>query len=322
MAPIFHYGYPQAAGPGPDGPGPRACELSQLRLVRISGPDSLQFLQGQVTQDVRAAGAERSVPFGLTTRQGRLLATGELFTWADALCLTVPEATATSLVQRLRTYVLRARVSIEIAPVRLLGLWNRAAPVGEQPAGGTPVTVAPVTGSSGCAVRLAADPARILVAVPGDADATAIAPDAPEADWWLAELRAGVPLILPATSDRWTPQMVNLDLLAGISLTKGCYVGQEIVARTHHLGRVKRRMLRLRAPAGASLLPGTPIHAVGHEAGEVVTALEVEGALELLAVIRLDVLPARLFADAQESLPLERLPLPYAIPEEAGTAGE
>jgi len=315
MAPTFHYGYPQ---PGPDAPGPRASELPGLRLVRVTGPDGAQYLQGQITQDVAAASADRSVPYGLTTRQGRLLATGDLFIWGDALCLTAPEQTAGSMVQRLRTYVLRAHVGIEIARVRLLGMWTGAEPGDEQPPGSAPAIAAMLADAGGCAVRLAGDPARMLVALPEDATAAAITPDAPEAQWWLADLRAGVPLILPATADRWTPQMVNLDLLAGISFTKGCYIGQEIVARTHHLGRVKRRMLHLRAPAGAQLSPGAPLHAAGHEAGEVVTALDVDGGQELLAVVRLDVLPAQLFADAKESLALERLPLPYPIPEEDG----
>ena len=120
--------------------------------------------------------------------------------------------------------------------------------------------------------------------------------------WRLANLRAGIPEILAAQSEAFTPHMLNLDLLGAVSVDKGCYPGQEIVARTHFRGKTKRRMLRFES--AAPVAPGDKLTLDGREVGEVLNAIGTD----LLAVAPV--------ANAGDELtvngvPLLNLPLPY-----------
>jgi len=104
--------------------------------------------------------------------------------------------------------------------------------------------------------------------------------NADEVDWTLQEIRAGRPLITGATQDQFVPQMVNFEALGGVDFRKGCYPGQEIVARAQYRGQVKRRMVHARAPAGVALQPGQEFNG-----GTVVDVAPAEGGSELLAVM-------------------------------------
>ncbi|HET7364614.1 MAG TPA: hypothetical protein VFJ70_13690, partial [Burkholderiales bacterium] len=106
------------------------------------------------------------------------------------------------------------------------------------------------------------------------------APNADEVQWTLQEIRAGRPLITLATQDQFVPQMVNFETLGAVDFQKGCYPGQEIVARAQYRGQVKRRMVHTRAPAGVALAPGQEFNG-----GTVVDAAPTEGGTELLAVL-------------------------------------
>src|SRR2546428_117415 len=101
-----------------------------------------------------------------------------------------------------------------------------------------------------------------------------------EEEWHLQEIRAGRPLITAATQDQFVPQMVNLETLGGVDFRKGCYPGQEIVARAQYRGQVKRRMVHARAPAGVALQPGQEFNG-----GTVVDVAPAEDGAELLAVL-------------------------------------
>ncbi|MBM4221025.1 MAG: folate-binding protein, partial [Gammaproteobacteria bacterium] len=125
-------------------------------------------------------------------------------------------------------------------------------------------------------------------------------------------IRAGIPAIAPATSGEFIPQMINLDLLDAISFSKGCYTGQEIIARTRYLGRVKRRMFRF-STGSPPPAPGTPVHGLRGIVGQVVSAAPTPGGCELLAVITLDDLPGPHFLAGDGTGMLERLDLPYEV---------
>jgi folate-binding protein YgfZ len=289
--------------------------LGDLRLIRVAGPERGPFLQGQITQDVDAVHDERTAHYGWATAQGRLLVTGQIFAWRDALWLTAPAELAASVTRRLGQYVLRAKVSVALADVALVGAHGVARPlhIGDAvlPAG----SLAAVATADWCAMRVAGDPARVLIAAdtsaPGQPSARAPEPDA----WRLADIRAGIPRLAPSTSESFVPQMVNLDLLGGIAFGKGCYTGQEIVTRTRHLGRVTRRMLRFACTAGITPAAGDPIFAGDREAGRIVSAAATGDGMELLAVTLLDRLAQPLHADAGGHHALARLPLPYRVPE-------
>jgi folate-binding protein YgfZ len=142
--------------------------------------------------------------------------------------------------------------------------------------------------------------------------------------WQWLTIRAGVPVVTPATTDQWVPQMANLDALGGINFQKGCYTGQEIVARTQYLGRLKERLFLLHADDGAVPLAGERLYSstFGDQAcGTVVSAAVAPGGgSDLLAVIQI---AAAVSGDVRHervgggSTALTLLDLPYALPPAA-----
>jgi tRNA-modifying protein YgfZ len=143
-------------------------------------------------------------------------------------------------------------------------------------------------------------------------------PDLPQAhayrepDWRLAGIRAGLPQVYPATHEAFVAQMLNLDLLGGVSFEKGCYTGQEIIARTHFRGAIKRRMFRFASPSPPPV-PGTRILVGDQHAGDVVDAAATEEGSELLAVISLAQQDAALELETNRGTVLKKLPLPYPV---------
>lgn len=281
---------------------PHIIALDDLRVLTVSGPERACFLQGQLTQDVNLAGADSTLLSGWADARGRLLFAGHLFTLGagiDApLALLVPESLAGSLLKRMQMYVLRAKVQIEVSSLAAYGLY----------AAGSPVDA-----GSGQKLRISRDSTRTLLIGPAHDPATVDGSQQARNDWLLADIRAGIPTIGMATSGEFIPQMVNLDLLDAISFSKGCYTGQEIIARTKYLGRVKRRMLRFSAdsPPPAS---GAPVHASRGTVGQVVSAAATPEGCEMLAVITIDDLPGPFFLDGDEIRMLQRLDLPFDVP--------
>jgi folate-binding protein YgfZ len=133
-----------------------------------------------------------------------------------------------------------------------------------------------------------------------------------ERDWQLAGIRAGLPQVYPETYETFVAQMLNLDLLGGVAFEKGCYTGQEIIARTHFRGAIKRRMFRFQC-ASAPPAPGTRVLADEQHAGDVVDAAATAGGCEVLAVINLAQADAGLELESNRGVALEKLPLPYAL---------
>lgn len=302
----------------PSSPHWQHALLAQLRLIRVGGVDRSAFLQGQLTQDLRTITATRSALCGWANAQGRLLLVGQVFSWNEACWLTAGADTAAALARRLQQFVLRARVTVELTDLALLGL--NADRTAGWPWAGAPAA-APLAGFDGgdwYAMRVAGDPARILVAAAptatGALEAVLAAAGMDQQAWQLADIRAGIPLLGAALEAAFVPQMVNLELLGGVHFAKGCYSGQEIVNRTHHLGRIKRRMLRFGCAGATPPACGDAVHGTGGEAGRVVAAAPTPQGCELLAVVHLDALAGGLWADAARRLPLVALSLPYEIP--------
>ncbi len=274
-----------------------SAPLDDLRLLAVTGSDRAAFLQGQLTQDVTKASPETTVMTGWADPKGRLLFAGHLFVarlaTEEALALVVPADLADTLVRRLRMYILRAKAQATVLDMPLTGLLGTPGDPGES-------QTVRLHGHDARHLRLGAG--GVAGAIPG-----------PRSDWQLADIRAGLPAVLAPTTGEFVPQMVNLDLIGGISYTKGCYTGQEIVARMHYLGRVKRRMLRF-GTAGGPPAPGAALYASRGPVGQVVTSAPVATGSELLAVVVLDDLPGPFFLDEAQTLPALRLDLPYQVP--------
>ena len=166
-------------------------------------------------------------------------------------------------------------------------------------------------------VKVSAEPAT------GPTAAAILPPTEPatDNDWRLGSIAAGLPQVYPATSESFVAQMLNLDLTGGISFEKGCYTGQEVIARAHYRGRVKRRMQRFLTDSPAALAPGdSGLLADGRAFKVVEAAQHADGRCEFLAVAPLAGTPAEPDADttpapAQTPLAAQTLPLPYALPD-------
>jgi hypothetical protein len=130
-----------------------------------------------------------------------------------------------------------------------------------------------------------------------------------ESDWRLADVRDGLPQVYAATTEAFVAQMLNLDLIGGISFTKGCYTGQEIIARTQHLGRIKRRLSRLRLPAGSWSI-GQQLRLLNGRTGRLTEVVRSGEGFEALAVLSLDA-SGETETGSGEAIAAEELALPY-----------
>jgi folate-binding protein YgfZ len=244
------------------------ADLSHLGLIRAQGPDAGRFLQGQLTNDVLALDPGHSQLAGYCTPKGRLLAVLRLFIRDDSYFLQLPKELLSSTLERLKKYVLTAKVSLSDGSDSLVGI-GLAGPHCEAELArvveSVPAAVNEVAHSRGVTVLRTRGPQpRFEIYGPVEVMEKAwsrlsarVAPVGPDA-WTLLDVLAGIPSIHASTLDEFVPQMVNLDLLDGISFKKGCYTGQEIVARVHYRGTIKRRMYLAHCTGPAA--PGNAIY--------------------------------------------------------------
>jgi tRNA-modifying protein YgfZ len=280
--------------------------LPDLGVVSLSGRDALAFLQSQLTADVHRLAPGAALPAAWCTPQGRVTAFLWLIRRDDGALAVLPRELAPALAAGLARFVMRAKVTIqdESTVLAVAGL------AGEEPAA---LEAAPAVRDELLLARLPAGRA-LLVGTPG-ALATYGEPLAAGSatEWRARGIRQGEAEVTAATSGEWIPQMLNLDLIGAVCFNKGCYPGQEIVARAHHLGRVKRRMARFHAAGPVLPTPGQPLYAGPNKVAEVVSSSAGNPA-ELLAVVNLEALGLGL-SDESGAVTCSPQALPYAVAE-------
>jgi len=270
-----------------------ACErieLTDMGVIHVAGRDARAFLQGQLSNDLLRLTLEQSLLAALNTAQGRVVAILRLVQRADGIFAILPASLVTTVIAALRRYVLRSKVTLSDESSRLA-----------------------VVGRLGAGLRQS-------ILIPRT-ELTAVSPaNAPAASalecWRLASIDAGEPQVHLETSEMFVAQILNLDLVDGVSFTKGCYTGQEIIARTHHRGRIKRRMLRYRVRGAVLLKRGEQVLLDGGRIGRIVESARrntEEG--EILAVVALDAIERESTENPLPRYEVERLPLPYQVPD-------
>jgi len=286
---------------------PRFARLPDYVCLEVSGDDALSFLQGQLSSDLNAREAVEGQLSSFSTAKGRVLAMPRLLRTSASFRLVLPAEISDAFAADLSRFILRARVRIESLPARIYGLMA-AGP-------------SPAAAPGGWVLALPDPSSNLWIAI--DPDLNGSTPTGDEwqevsrGEWERIEVEAGIPEIFEATRDRFVAQMINLDLLGGVSFTKGCYVGQEIIARAHHLGRIKRRMGLFRCAAAAAA-PGQPVWAAGRQVGTVVrSAAHGRGERLLLASVPSGAGSCTLGEDGPALRPLA---LPYPVPEPAAKA--
>jgi folate-binding protein YgfZ len=306
------------------------CELDEVGLISFTGDEAVSFLQAQLTSDVAGLGVGRTQYSGYCSPKGRLLATFLLWRFDDEVVLQLPAALRESVQGRLSRYVLRSRVKIADATARyaLFGLagadalkaldaLDARAPAALHDVGATAelrVTQLPVDR------YLLLAPAERAPALRGALD-NVLATRQDSRHWAALDVAAGIPVITAATQDAYVPQMVNLDLVGAVSYAKGCYPGQEIVARTHYLGRLKQRMYRIGVRGAAALEPGQPLFSPEFGADQASGAVLYSGAVagdvrEALAVVQRSSAQVRsVRLGSLDGPAVEFLSLPYSVPD-------
>ena len=268
-----------------------------LGVLAFRGADAARFLQGQLSADIETLSPGSSTLAGLHNAQGRVIALLRVVSAAPGeIYAVLPRELAAGVVQRLTKFVLRSKVRIadESASWRVLG-----GNAGSMPA---------------AAPSIAWGERRVWL-TPG-------APDADDADdpiartaWERADIAAGLPQVYAATSESFVSQMLNLDLLGAIAFDKGCYTGQEVIARAHYRGRVKRRLQRWHNLSGTLLEPGQAAHGPDGRSLIVVRTAPDGLAQDLLAVGNYSSAPGDAdAAEAQGPRVTGPLTLPYSLP--------
>lgn len=284
--------------------------LDHLCVIRVSGDDAENFLHGQLTNDLKSLSPGQIQLQGYCSPKGRLLAQMHLTLDNDDILLIAPDAIVEPLLKRLRMFVMRAKVLFEIdQEVAVIGVSDTA----DYPAN-APRPLLTLGDNTAALVLLKQDQlaeAETTLAARYDKGAAL--------DWAASRLLAGEPQIHPDSQDKFVPQMVNLDRLGGISFRKGCYPGQEIIARTRYLGKVKRRMHLFQTAPGLDAAPCTPVYVEDNEraVGELVELLPAGDKTSVAsAVIRLEHAGKNLFLGAADGPMMQPIPLPYSLQEE------
>jgi hypothetical protein len=302
-------------------PAPTSFALPDLCVLQFQGADAVSFLHAQVSNDLEHLAADRACIAAYCTAKGRSLATMVLWREQDeTVYALVRRDLSEALIKRLRMFVLRSKVTISLAELQVYGVADQS--------------------SAQAVWSLQRDGGDTLIQAPGDLDglnrhwrispqpdATAQASDG---RWETADILAGLPWIGADTQDLFIPQTLNLDLIDGINFKKGCYPGQEVVARSHYRGTIKRRMMAART-AVLDTAPQTPeaadVFLVSQNAEPLAAARIINRAWQaeqqrlyvLMEVVLADLEQGQFQLEQGQALELQ--PLPYALPELSSSDG-
>lgn len=311
------------------------CDLSAYALVSAIGTDAEPFLQGQLSNDVKALTTTRSQLATYNTPKGRMLASLLLWRIPDGFLLQIPGSIADALIKRLSMFVLRSKLKIVDAsaqhvrigvggPQAAQVLADVGIPLPAQDYDVSP----PSTEANGGASQILRLPGSRYELVYSDVEAAkrswmalaARATVSTDVPWRWLGVRSGIAEIEADTQDKYVPQMLNLELIGGVSFTKGCYPGQEIVARAQYRGEIKRRMFLAHIEAAEAPALGQDIVASG-ELSQTVGSVAAHapapgGGHDLLVCLHLDLAHnAALHVGGPQGPRLAMQPLPYQLPQ-------
>lgn len=305
---------------------PAWADLRELGVIEVAGSDAVSFLHSQLTADIEHASPGQVAPAGFCTAKGRLLATFDFWRDGANVELQLPREILPSVLKRVAMFVLRAKatladVSDDWTTIAVMGpgagevvrgMTGQAAPA----AGSVQASDIPVTRVAG-SPRL---PERFVLrgrGAAGDALRRQLGSTAQVGAgvWWWSQIDAGIPTVVAATQEKFVPQMINFEVLGGVNFRKGCYPGQEVVARSQYLGKLRRRMAIAHTAgetaAGADVFADGEVQPVGTV---VMAASAPEGGLDLLfecPVQQVEAGPLR--AGGPGGPRLEVRTLPYAL---------
>jgi len=303
------------------------CDLSQSGTLRVSGEDAQTFLQSMLSSDVREVSEQRAQLSSLNSPKGRMLATFLIWRTGADYFLHLPQSLCAAMHKRLSMYVLRAKVKIEDVSEQQVAMGlsgNNASALLQTCLGAAPQEAMAVTQYDNASVIHLGQQRFQINTTPQHAPAlwqclSSNARPAGSACWDWLSIRAGIPVITPPTQEQFVPQMANLELIGGVSFKKGCYPGQEIVARMQYLGKLKRRMYLAHLESDTAPHAGDELYSAemeGQPSGMVVNAAPAPGGgFDLLAVIQIGSRETQtVHIQSLQGKALSFLLLPYVIP--------
>ena len=298
------------------------CRLDHEAVLAVRGPEAAKFLQGQLTCNLNYLSATASSLGARCTPKGRMTSSFRILPEGDGYLLALDGDLRDSQLADLKKYIVfsKATIADESAEWQRFGLGHCDALPAELAALLPEENDAIRTHEHLLAIRLPGARAELWTRA-AQADELAqylrsLLNEGSLNDWRLAQIRAGIGQVVGATRELFIPQMINLQAVGGVSFKKGCYTGQEIVARMQYLGKLKRRLQRLRLVAAELPAVGvelfSPVH--GSSVGEVVLAAQAGDAIELLAVLQEDAVnDGRIHLGSSEGPTLTLLDLPYQL---------
>lgn len=313
----------------------RADLSHRYGLLRFSGDDAQTFLQGQLTCDMRTITAEQASYGSYCSPKGRVLANFVLWQYDQSYFMQLPLSLCESIHKKLSLYKLRAKVTIE----NVSQDYHCTGVVGPETSNILSQLVESLPDLSRSLqfiandkigiVYLAADRVQIVTTIQNSASISEILNQSVSLaginDWERLAIHAGIPVILPQTQEAFLPQMINLDAIGGLSFKKGCYPGQEIVARTRYLGKLKRRMYLCfivkadKSDTVNTVNPGDSLYSSDmpdQACGSIVNAVKsFDNGFDVLAVIQQSSIDdGEIHYGSLQGPVLQIKPLPYSLP--------
>lgn len=305
--------------------GAIVCPVTPAGLLRFSGEESQSFLHGQLSSDVKSLTEHAAQYSSYSTPKGRMLASFLVFQQHSDYWLQVANDLSATIQKRLSMFILRSktRCSDASAERALIGIAGPKASMIMQKVANIPELPEMAVHHADHYSLIALPGGRYQFITPPETAAALLqqlidagCTPATQELWQLTDIRAGIPWIGAATQEDFVLQMANLDLIGGVSFTKGCYPGQEIVARTRYLGKVKRRMYRAEVHHGA-VQTGQDIYSPemnGQPSGKILSACQISPEIwEMLAVTQISSIEHGLHLESPSGPMLTILPLPYTV---------
>jgi folate-binding protein YgfZ len=304
------------------------CDLSHYSLIVIAGDDAVSFMQGQFTNDVTQVDISNSQLGAICNNKGRMLANFRLFKDQQNYFIYLKNDLSESSIQHLQHYILRAHVAIQDISEQLIHLavsGDNASDLLSPFIDNIKHEVDSISFNDNyIAIRVAGLQPRYEIFCSFEhakklwEKVSEQAEVVNSSSWEYLNIQAGIPFIDANTSGEFVPQMANMDLISGISFEKGCYTGQEIVARMHYLGKLKKRCYKINIATENKPDPGDKLFAenakAGQNTGTIIQAEKnPESGYDALAVIQIADTESSLFLNDADGPAITVGKLPYSI---------
>ncbi|MEX5592395.1 CAF17-like 4Fe-4S cluster assembly/insertion protein YgfZ [Pseudomonas orientalis] len=298
------------------------CSLTHEGVLAVRGADAAKFLQGQLTCNLNYLSDTQASLGARCTQKGRMQSSFRILLQGDGVLLAMASELLEPQLADLKKYAVfsKSKLTDESAAWVRFGLAHA-----DQALCALGLTLPVETDSvvrSETLIAIRVSPGRAELWAPAEHAESLLRqlavtlPQAELNEWLLGQIRAGIGQVMPQTRELFIPQMLNLQAVGGVSFKKGCYTGQEIVARMQYLGKLKRRLYRLSLVAAQLPEPGTALFAPSHNSsiGEVVIAAKADQSIELLAVLQAEAADnGDIRLGSLEGPGLQLLDLPYAL---------